>query len=54
MGYLGGACNRCVQLLLKHGAQADLKDRVGVTALIAAVMKYLTIHCMEKSSLEYS
>lgn len=27
----------CVQLLLNYGAIADARDRVGVTALIAAV-----------------
>lgn len=32
---IGG--DRCVQLLLKHGAKPDAKDHVGVTALIAAV-----------------
>lgn len=32
MGY-----HRCVQLLLKYGANADARDSVGVTALIAAV-----------------
>jgi hypothetical protein len=31
---IGG--DRCVQLLLKHGAKPDAKDHVGVTALIAA------------------